>query len=104
MSIYELSEFKPHYITIISALHTCSNKNLTSILSETSFLVLMALISAILNFFGISSNLSSQDHDYKEKLSESYCSCSDKPHSMEKSKGASIVVHYFPVNSSPSRL
>jgi len=64
----------------------------------------MALISSFFNCFGPSTNLFSQVSDYDEKSSQSKSSSSEKPKRKEKSKGAPIVVSYFPVNYYPSRL
>jgi hypothetical protein len=64
----------------------------------------MALISSFFNCFGPSSNSSSQVSDYDEKLSKSKSSSLEKHKNKEKSKGAPIIVSYFPVNYYPSRL
>ncbi|AES69294.1 hypothetical protein MtrunA17_Chr3g0087431 [Medicago truncatula] len=58
----------------------------------------MALISSFFNCFGPSSNSSSQVSDNAEN------SCQEKSKRKEKSKGAPIIVSYFPVNYYPSRL
>ncbi|CAK8565167.1 unnamed protein product [Lathyrus sativus] len=64
----------------------------------------MALISSFFYCFGLSSNLSSQVSNYDEKSSQTKVSSSEKPKRKEKSKGAPIIVSYFPVNSNLSRL
>jgi len=64
----------------------------------------MVLISSFFNCFGPSSNSSSQVSDYDEKSSQSKSLSSEKLKRKEKSKGAPIVVSYFPVNYYPSRL
>jgi len=64
----------------------------------------MALISSFLSCFGHSPDSSSQVFDYDEKSSKLKSSSSEKLKRKEKSKGAPIVVSYFPVNYYPSRL
>ncbi|CAL5201780.1 unnamed protein product [Lathyrus oleraceus] len=65
----------------------------------------MALISSFFNCFGPSSNSSSQVFYYDDKSYQLKSSYSlEKLKSKEKSKGAPIVVSYFPVNSNLSRL
>ncbi|KAG5000277.1 hypothetical protein AAZX31_08G150500 [Glycine max] len=62
----------------------------------------MDLMSSIFNCFVPSS--SSQVSDYAKGSSQLKSPSSEKPKSKPKSKGAPIVVSYFPVNHYPSRL
>ncbi|KAE9584900.1 hypothetical protein Lalb_Chr25g0283311 [Lupinus albus] len=63
----------------------------------------MALISVFLNCFAPSKSSSSQVSDHAEG-SQLKSLSSEKPKSKTKSKGAPIVVSYFPINSHLSRL
>ncbi|ESW21063.1 hypothetical protein PHAVU_005G038400 [Phaseolus vulgaris] len=60
----------------------------------------MPLLSSFFSCF-ITSSSSGQVFDYGE---ESSPSSSQKPKTKPKSKGAPLVVSYFPVNHYPSRL
>ncbi|CAJ2639222.1 unnamed protein product [Trifolium pratense] len=120
---YQLLEFKPQYYKpksfqlLICRLWTNRNvilifkshlKSLFSLLILLHIVQLnhftMPFISSFINCFGLSLNSISQVSDYDEKLSKLKSSSSEKHKDNEKSKGASIVVYHFPVNSYLSRL
>ncbi|OIW11784.1 hypothetical protein TanjilG_14324 [Lupinus angustifolius] len=63
----------------------------------------MALVSVFLNCFAPSTSSSAQVSDHAEG-SQLKSISSEKPKSKSESKGAPIVVSYFPINSYPSRL